>query len=49
MIDPVLSGVRGEGKANYHIFVDFGVEVKEDAEASVCKDGMCRLGENVIV
>jgi hypothetical protein len=49
MIHPVLSGIRGEGKLSYGISVDFIVEVEEDAEARVCKDSMCRLGENVIV
>jgi hypothetical protein len=49
MIDPVPSGIRDEGKVSYRISVDFIVEVEEDAEANVCKDGMCRFGENVIV
>jgi hypothetical protein len=49
MIDPVPSGIRGEGKVSYRISVDFVVEVEEDAEASVCKDDMCRFRENVIV
>jgi hypothetical protein len=52
MIDPVLSGIWGEGKVSslsYHISVDLVVEVKEDAEARVCKDCMCGFGKNVIV
>jgi hypothetical protein len=49
MINPVLSGIRGEGKVGYCISVDFFVEVEEDAEANACKDGMCGFGENVIV
>jgi hypothetical protein len=49
MIDPVPSGIRGEGKVSYGISVDFIIEVEEDTEASVCKDGMCGFGENVIV
>jgi hypothetical protein len=49
MIDPVPSGIRGEGKASYGISVGFVVEVEEDAEADLCKDGMCWFGENVIV
>jgi hypothetical protein len=49
MIDPVPSGIRGEGKGAYGIPVDFVVEMEEDAQASVCKDGMCGFGENVIV
>jgi hypothetical protein len=48
MIDPVPSGIRGEGKVSYRISVDFVVEVEEDAETSVCKGGMCGFGENVI-
>ena len=49
MIYPVPGGIRGEGKVSYRISVDFIVEVEEDAEAGVCKDGMCGFGENVIV
>jgi hypothetical protein len=49
MIDPVPSGIRGEGKVSYSISVDFVVEVEEDAEASECKDGMCGFRENVII
>jgi hypothetical protein len=47
MIDPVPGSIRGKGKAGYRISVDFVVEVEEDAEASVCKDGMCGFGEDV--
>jgi hypothetical protein len=49
MIDPVPSGIRGEGRVSYDLSVDFVVEVEDDAEANVCKAGMCRFGENVIV
>jgi hypothetical protein len=49
MFDPVPSSIRGEGKASYGISVNFVIELEEDTEASVGKDGMCRLGENVIV
>jgi hypothetical protein len=49
MTDPVPGGIRDEGKMSYRIPVDFVVEVEEDAEASVCKDGMCGFGENVII
>jgi hypothetical protein len=49
VINPALCGVRGEGKVNYDILVDLVVEVEEDAEASMCKDGMCGFGENVII
>jgi hypothetical protein len=51
VVDPVSSGIRGdsEGKATYGISVDFVIETEEDAEASVCKDGMRRFGENAIM
>src|SRR6266576_266406 len=49
MIDPVPSGIRGEGKVSYGISVGFVVEVEEDAQTSMCKDGMCGFRENVIV
>ena len=49
MIDPVPSGILGEGKVSYGIFVGLVAEVEEDAETRVCKDDMCRFGENVIV
>jgi hypothetical protein len=50
MIDSesVPSSIQGEGKADYHISVDFVVEAKEVAKASACKDAMCQFGENVI-
>jgi hypothetical protein len=49
MIDPVPSGIRSEGEMTYGISVDFVIEVEEDTEANVCKDGMCGFGDNVIV
>jgi hypothetical protein len=49
MVDPVTRGIRGEGKVTYDISVHFVIELEEDTEASVCKDGVRRLGENVIV
>jgi hypothetical protein len=49
MVDPVSSGIRGEGKVTYGIFVDFVIKLEEDTKARVCKDGMRRFGENVIV
>jgi len=48
MIDPVSGGIRSEGKATYGISVDSVIELEEDAEASVCKGGMGRFGEDVI-
>jgi hypothetical protein len=48
MVDPVSSGVEGEGEVAYGISVDFVVELEEDTEAGVCKDGMRRFRENVI-
>jgi len=35
MVDPVPSGIRGEGRVSYGISVDFVIELEEDAEASV--------------
>jgi hypothetical protein len=49
MVDPVSSGIQGEGKVIYDISVNFVIELEEDAEASVCKDGMRGFRENVIV
>jgi hypothetical protein len=49
MVDPVPRGIRGEGKVTYGGSVHFVIELEEDAEARVCKDGMRRFGENVIV
>jgi hypothetical protein len=36
MVDPVPSGIRGEGKVTYGISVDFVIESEEDAEARMC-------------
>ena len=41
--------IRGEGEVRDGIFVDFVIKLEEDTEASVCKDGVHRFGENVIV
>jgi len=49
MVDPIPSGVWGKGKEGNGISVDFVIELEEDTEAGVCKDGMRRFGENVIV
>jgi hypothetical protein len=48
MVDPVSSGIRGEGKVSYGISVDFVIESKEYTEASMCEKGMCRFGKYVI-
>jgi len=48
MIDPVPSGIQGEGKVSNGVSVDFVIEGEEDAEANACKGGVCRFGENVI-
>jgi len=48
MVDPVSGGIKGKGTATYSISVDFVIELEEDAEAGVCKDGMRRFGENMI-
>ena len=49
MVDPVPRGIRGESIATNGIFVDFVIELKEDTEGNMCKDGVRRFGENVIV
>src|SRR5229473_6749143 len=49
MVHPVSSGIRRKGKVAHGISVDFVIELEEDAEAGVCKNGMRRFGENVIV
>jgi hypothetical protein len=48
MVNPILGCVRGKGKVGNDILVDFVVEVEEDTEAGMCKDGMRRFWENVI-
>jgi len=48
MLDPVSSSIRGEGKLVYCIPVTFVIQLEEDNEASTCKEGMGRFGENVI-
>jgi hypothetical protein len=49
MIDPVPRGIRGEGKVIYGIFVILVIELEENTEASLCKDGMGRFRKNVVV
>jgi hypothetical protein len=49
MVDPVPRRIQGEGKVTYSVSVDIVIELEEDTQASVCKDGMCRFGENVII
>ena len=49
MIDSVLSSIWGERKVSYRIFINLIIKVEKDAEARVCKDGMCRFRKNVIV
>jgi len=48
MIDPVPSGIRGDGIVTYGISLEFVIELEEDTEASTCKECMRRFGENVI-
>ena len=48
MIDPIQSGIWGKGKVGDGTSVDFVIELEEDTETDVCKDGMCRFRENVI-
>ena len=49
MVDPVPRGIPGEGKATYGISVDFVIELEEDTQASVCKDGMRGFVKNMII
>jgi len=49
MVDPVPGSIPREGKVGYGISVDLVIEPEEDTEGNVCKDGMRRFGENVIV
>jgi hypothetical protein len=49
MVDPVPRSIVSERKVAYGISVDLVIKLEEDTEASVCKDGMGRFGENVIV
>jgi hypothetical protein len=49
MVDPVPRSIWGEGKVTYGASIDFVIELEEDAEASMYKEGMCRFRENVIV
>ena len=42
-------GVRRKGEVTYGVSVDIVIEFEEDTEAGVCKDGMRRFGEYVIV
>jgi hypothetical protein len=49
MVDPVPSGIHGEGKVSYGNSVDFVIESEEDTEASVCEDDMRSFGEKVII
>jgi hypothetical protein len=49
MIDPVTSGIWGEGEMIYGIPIDFVIKLEEDTEAGVCKDNMGRFGKNVII
>jgi hypothetical protein len=47
--DPVPRSVQGQGKVIYCISVDFVIELEEDTEAGMCKDGVRGFEENVIV
>jgi hypothetical protein len=49
MVDPVSGGIPREREVTYGITVDIVIKLEEDTEAGVCKDGMRRFGENVIV
>jgi hypothetical protein len=45
----MIDSAQHRGKVGYGISVDLVVEVEEDAEASVCKNGTSEFGENVMV
>ena len=49
MVNPVLSGIQSKRKVAYGISVHVVIEFEEDREAGVCKNGVRRFGENVIV
>jgi len=49
MIDPMSSGIQSEGKVTYGVSVDFVIELEEDSEASLRKDGMRSFGKDVKV
>jgi hypothetical protein len=49
MLDPVTGGILREGEVAYGISVDFVIELEENTEAGVCKDGMRGFSEYVIV
>jgi hypothetical protein len=49
MVYPVSCGIRGEGKSIDGTSVYFIIEMEEDTEAGVCKNGVRRFEENVIV
>jgi hypothetical protein len=48
MVDPVSSGIQGEGKVMHGISIDCVIESQKDTEASMYKKRMCRFGKNVI-
>jgi hypothetical protein len=48
MVDPVFSGIQGEGKVTDGISVNFIIKSEEDSEASVRKKFMCRFRKNVV-
>ena len=49
MINPVSSGIRCQRKVAYGKFVNFVIEMEEDAEAGMGKDGVRSYGLDVIV
>jgi len=49
MVNPVSGCIRREWEVTYGISVGFVIELEEDTEAGVGKDGMRGFGENVIV
>jgi len=49
VVNPVSGCILREWEVTYGISVGFVIELEEDTEAGVCKDGMGGFGENVIV
>ncbi len=48
MVHPVSGGIGGEREVSYRISVDFVIQLKEDTEASMCKDDVRSFGDDVI-
>ncbi len=49
MVDLVPGSIQREGKVSHCISVSFVIELEQDTQANVCKDGMHQFREDVIV